>query len=177
LEDPPETIVDAAAARLLPCLPEKAKLIGIEWWIGRMRTTHVPLDFHHDRDVRLFEETGRISHPRWSSVFFLNPVRGGSLLVTDQRLARRGRNLVLVPAEARTFATVRPEANRFAVFPGNLCHGVLDALDRVPGRTLGPVPRSLRLTVVINWWSARPRGLRTWSESRAYRSLALRPNR
>jgi hypothetical protein len=175
LEDRPDNIVATAVPALLDHLPSKAGISGVEWWIGRMRTTHVPLDFHHDRDVRLFEETGRIRHPRWSSVLFLSSVRGGSLLVTDQRLRRRGSELVLVPSEARRFATVRPELNRFVVFPGDLCHGVLDAFDRVPERPLPPLPRTLRLTIVINWWTERPRGIRSWAESRAYRSLALRP--
>jgi hypothetical protein len=134
---------------------------GAEWWIGRSHTTRVPLEFHFDRDVK-----GRLRrHPRLSSVFFFNPVRGGQLAVTDQ-----------VPGSgaATRLETIAPRRNRYAVFAGNLLHGVLDARGRTPGPPLpGPAGR-LRVTLVVNYWERRPTGVPTWNESGIYRPLRRR---
>jgi len=131
---------------------------GAEWWIGRSHTTRVPVEFHFDQDVK-----GRLRrHPRLSSVFFFNPVRGGQLAVTDQ-----------VPGggTATRLETIAPRRNRYAVFAGNLLHGVLDARGRSPGRRLpGPAGR-LRVTLVVNYWERRPAEVPTWNESGIYRSL------
>ncbi len=172
IDAPPANAVEAVIADLRHHLPPSPRRIqGVEWWIGRTFTTDVKLDFHHDRDLRLFEETGRLSHPVWSSVLFFNRVRGGSLFVTNQRLRREGDALVVRPREAQSFGSVRPSPNRFAVFPGFCFHGVLDANDQPPvGRVPGPRGRA-RLTLVVNWWDRHPRDVKRWSESRAYREL------
>jgi len=131
---------------------------GAEWWIGRSHTTRIPLEFHFDQDVK-----GSLRrHPRLSSVFFFNPVRGGQLAVTDQ-----------VPGSgaATRLKTIAPRRNRYAVFAGNLLHGVLDARGRSPGQRL-PGPRGrLRVTLVVNYWERPPTDVPTWSESGIYRSL------
>lgn len=138
---------------------------GVEWWIGRSYTTHIPIGFHFDLDVR---GSGRVRHPLVSSVFFFNRVRGGQLAITDQLADRRGDP---VPAQAGQLAVVEPRPNRYALFRGDRYHGVLDARGRVPGRPL-PGPRGrLRLTLVINYWETRPAGVPTWVASRAYPAL------
>ena len=134
---------------------------GAEWWIGRSHTTRVPLEFHFDQDVKGRQRR----HPRLSSVFFFNPVRGGQLAVTDQ-----------VPGSdaATRLETIAPRRNRYAVFAGNLLHGVLDARGRTPGRRLpGPAGR-LRVTLVVNYWERRPTDVPTWNESGIYRPLRKR---
>lgn len=134
---------------------------GMEWWIGRAFTTRLPIEFHFDEDVK----GRRLRHPDWSSVFFFNAVRGGHLAVTD---ATPG------GGEARRLEAVKPRRNRYALFRGNLLHGVLDARGRTPSRPL-PGPRGrLRVTLVVNFWGRRPGGVRSWAESRAYRALKAR---
>jgi len=134
---------------------------GAEWWIGRAYTTDIPIEFHFDQDVK----GRRLRHPRLSSVFFFNSVRGGQLAVTDQAPARR---------IATRLETVAPRRNRYAVFAGNLLHGVLDARGRTPAKRLqGPRGR-LRVTLVVNYWDRRPTGVPTWTESGAYRALRER---
>ncbi len=131
---------------------------GAEWWIGRAYTTNLPIEFHFDQDVR----GRRLRHPETSSVFFFNSVRGGQLAVTDQRPGAR---------EATRIEAVKPRRNRYALFRGDLFHGVLDARGRTPGRPL-PGPRGrMRITLVVNYWDRRPAGVPAWSESGAYRSL------
>lgn len=138
----------------------RVRCAGMEWWIGRAYTTELPIEFHFDHDVR---GSGR-RHPLWSSVFFFNQVRGGHLAVTD---ARPGR-------EPTRLESVKPRRNRYAIFRGDLLHGVLDARGRTPGRPL-PGPRGrLRVTLVVNYWSRRPTGVPIWKESGAYSRLSTR---
>lgn len=165
----PACLPEAAVLELCPFIPAGRRVVGVEWWLSRMRTTDVQVDFHVDRDERLALRTGRLVLPRWSSVFFLNRCRGGLLAVTDA--PPNPANEALAP-DAQDWDLVRPIPNRFAVFDGRLTHGVLDARNRVPsGELPGNVP--LRLALIVNWWHRRPEATPRWSETRLYRPLAL----
>jgi hypothetical protein len=129
---------------------------GAEWWIGRAYTTRLPIEFHFDHDVKAGSR-----HPLLSSVFFFNSVRGGHLAVTD---ARPG-------GEPMRLETVKPRRNRYAIFPGDLLHGLLDAHGRTPGRPLPGARGRLRVTLVVNFWHRRPTDVPRWSESGLYRAL------
>lgn len=147
-----EAVFALARRARMPCR-------GMEWWIGRAYTTRLPIEFHFDEDVK-----GRARrHPVFSSVFFFNTVRGGHLAVTD---ATPG------SGKATRLQAVKPRRNRYALFAGDLLHGVLDARGRTPSRPL-PGPRGrLRVTLVVNYWEVRPTGVPTWHESGRYRSLS-----
>ncbi len=137
----------------------RAGIRGAEWWIGRSYTTALPIDFHFDEDVK----GARVRHPLLSSVFFFNSVRGGQLAITDQRPHLR---------EATRLQAVKPRRNRYAVFEGDLLHGVLDARGQTPGPRALPGPRGrLRITLVVNFWKQRPSDVPAWHESGAYRAL------
>jgi len=147
----------------------KAGARGVEWWLSRMWTHDVRVDFHRDRDERLALAGGPERHPRISSVLFLNRVKGGALAVTAQAPDPSNPSLVPLPLDADL---VGPRPNRFACFDGRLTHGVLDAENGVPvsrRRARG----ELRLTLVMNGWARRPRGVPTFEEARRYRPLAL----
>jgi hypothetical protein len=131
-------------------LARPRRCAGAEWWIGRALTHRLPIEFHFDHDVK----GRRPRHPRLSSVFFFNSVRGGHLAVTDQRPGGR---------EATRLQAVKPRRNRYAIFAGDLFHGVVGAN--------GPVARRVRITLVVNFWERRPTDVPTWWESRAYRAL------
>lgn len=133
---------------------------GAEWWIGRSWTTEVPIGFHFDEDVKARRG---LRHPLLSSVFFFNSVRGGQLAVTDATPRAEG--------PASRLETVKPRRNRYALFAGDLLHGVLDARGRTPrGKLPGPRGR-LRVTLVVNYWARRPTSVPTWKESGVYRAL------
>ena len=160
---PPANAVEEAVLALW-ALARPRGCTGAEWWIGRAYTTRIPVEFHFDQDVK----GRRPRHPRTSSVFFFNSVRGGQLAVTDQ-----------VPGAERAtrLETVAPRRNRYAIFRGDLLHGVLDARGRTPGPVLrGPRGR-MRLTLVVNFWRSRPTGVPIWRESGLYRLLGGRPRR
>src|SRR5581483_674963 len=131
---------------------------GAEWWIGRAYTTRIPVEFHFDQDVK----GRRLRHPRISSVFFFNAVRGGQLAVTDQTPGR---------GEAKRLETVAPKRNRYAMFRGNLMHGVLDARGCTPGPRLPGPPGRMRITLVVNYWERQPTSVRAWIGSGVYRNL------
>jgi len=142
---------------------------GVEWWLSRMWTHDIRVDFHRDRDERLALAGGPERHPRVSSVLFLNRVKGGALAVTSQAPDPSNPALVPLPLDADL---VGPRPNRFAFFDGRLTHGVLDAENGVPvsrGRARG----ELRLTLVMNGWSRPPHGVPTFDEARRYRVLEI----
>jgi hypothetical protein len=162
---PPSNVVEEAVA----ALGVPGRFAGVEWWLSRMRTSNVQVDFHQDRDEQLFLRTGRLVHPRWSSLLFLNRCRGGLLAVT--REAPNEANPAKAP-DVIDFALAAPRPNRFVRFEGRLTHGVLDSENQVPGARRPREPQ-LRLAIAINFWSRRPQGIPTFGESSHYRGLAL----
>ncbi len=162
------SVVEEAVLSLSRRLP--LKVAGWEWWLSRMRTSNVQVDFHRDRDERLALAGGPQRHPLRSSVLFLNRCRGGLLAVTRQ--APDPRRPALAPSLI-DFDLVEPKPNRWVHFDGRLTHGVLDAENQIPFRRLPREP-ALRLSIPINWWRSRPTGVPELSASRAYRSLVTR---
>ena len=142
---------------------------GVEWWLSRMWTHDVRVDFHRDRDERLALAGGPDRHPRVSSVLFVNRVQGGALAVTAQPPRPSNPAMVPLPLEADL---VGPRPNRLALFDGRLTHGVLDARNAVPTSRLRR-RGELRLTLVMNGWSRRPREVPTFEEAGVYPVLAL----
>jgi hypothetical protein len=168
----PRTVIEQSAESLVKRLPP-ARLrgvIGVEWWLSRMRTSNVKVDFHRDRDNALFDATGRTVNPRTSSLLYLTDSRGGLLAVT--RLKPDPSRPALAP-DTRAFDLAAPAPNRFVFFDGRLTHGVLDANNQVPTRRLRTEP-AWRIGVAINFWHRRPSAVPTWAESRHYRALAAR---
>lgn len=162
--------VTEQAAVELSARVSKRRVVGCEWWLSRMKTTDVRVDFHRDRDERLALRTGREVHPLWSSVFFLNRCRGGLLAVT--RDPPNEENDSMAPDRLDRMELARPTPNRFVVFRGNLTHGVLDARNEIPsGKLPGDPP--LRLALILNWWDHRPEGIPEWKATRIYRALQL----
>jgi len=160
----PELAVQALAARF-----RQGGARGVEWWLSRMWTHDVQVDFHRDRDERLALSGGPERHPRLSSVLFLNEVRGGALAVTAQPPQPTNPALVPLPLEADLVA---PRPNRLAMFDGRLTHGVLDARNAVPTARLRRRGQ-LRLTLVMNGWARRPHGVPGFEEAGRYPSLSL----
>jgi hypothetical protein len=166
---PPTNVVEEVITALRPTIAGRRRIAGVEWWLSRMYTTDVRVDFHQDRDEKLALRTGQLVHPRIGSVLFLNRVRGGALVVTRE-LPEEG-NPSLAPSRLDTADLVTPRPNRLAVFDGTLTHGVLDAQNRIPEGKL-PGRSRLRRTLVMNWWAHRPTDVPAWAQTRHYRALA-----
>lgn len=173
LTTPPASVIEAAALRLVRWLPPARKrgVIGVEWWLSRMRTSNVKVDFHVDRDNALFDETGRTVTPRTSSVLYVTRSVGGLLAVTSAPADPR--RPACAP-DTDDFDLVAPAPNRFVFFDARLTHGVLDARNEVPLKRL-PTQPGWRIGVAINFWHRRPRGVGTFQTSPHYRPLEIRP--
>ena len=166
--EPPDNVVALAILELHRLLNHGRRIIGAEWWLSRMRTSHVPFAFHQDRDGWHRVRTGKILHPVLSSVLFLNRCRGGSLAISER--APDEANRAAAPDGELWLAC--PRSNRFAVFPGNLTHGVLDSHNEIPGARRRRETR-LRLAVAINFWHRRPERIEAFSGSSHYPVLAM----
>lgn len=149
-----------------------AGVAGFEWWLSRMRTSDVKVDFHQDCDERLQRRGGPLVHPARGSVLFLNRCRGGLLAVTEA--PPNDANPARAPDDLSALDLVRPWPNRLALFPGDATHGVLDANGELPARRLRPA-QPLRLAIAINAWTTRPTGVPGFARSRRYAALRLPP--
>ncbi len=163
----PSNVVEQAIA----ALPPAREATGTEWWLSRMRTSNVQVDFHRDRDEKLAGQGGPDVHPLVSSVLFLNRCHGGLLAVTEE--PPNPLNPALAP-EVLALDLIEPVPNRYVRFAGHLTHGVLDAENQVPGRRLPREPK-LRLTIAINFWKKRPTGIPRFADRRIYSELAVTP--
>lgn len=166
----PSCVPEEAILALKQRLPRRDRIAGVEWWLSRMFATNVQVDFHRDRDEKLALETGQEENPRYSSVLFLNRVRGGALAVTVDPPDPDA------PAQSPAhldFTLVAPRPNRFVWFEGWLTHGVLDEENQIP-RDRRRAPSRLRRALVMNWWLARPTGLPSFSDAGVYRALVRR---
>ena len=166
LDQRPSNVVEEAVLLLRPRLPGAWQ--GVEWWLSRMRTSNVKIDFHKDRDNVLAATTGQEVHPGLSTLLYLNRSRGGLLAVT--RDPPNPKNQAMAP-DRFDFDLVEPRPNRFCFFDGRLTHGVLDAKNHIPGARLPREPQ-LRLAIAMNFWKRRPLGVPTFLKSRHYRALA-----
>ena len=175
LGTPPSNVVEQAVEVLATHLPaaKRRQVIGVEWWLSRMRTSNVKVDFHRDRDNARFDQTGVEVYPRVGSVLYLGSCRGGLLAVTKE--APNPENPAFAP-DVHDFDFVEPRANRFTFFEGSLTHGVLDATNQIPGRRLPREP-GLRLAIAVNFWAERPWEVPPFGASRHYRGLALKQPR
>ncbi|HLM42610.1 MAG TPA: hypothetical protein VK458_02030, partial [Myxococcaceae bacterium] len=142
----PSNLVEQVILALRPRVPLRRGIVGVEWWFSRMHTTDVQVDFHQDRDEKLALRGGPLVHPRFTSLLFMNSVRGGALAVT--KALPNEDNPSLAP-DTLDFDIARPRPNRFVYFRGDLTHGVLDAHNRIPTGKL-PGTSRLRVTLVMN---------------------------
>jgi hypothetical protein len=162
----PSSLVEEAVLALASVF-RSPSLVGVEWWLSRMKTNRVRVDFHQDRDEKRSQRGGAVRHPRFSSVLFLNRVRGGALAVTAQAPNPENRCCVPLPLDADLIA---PRPNRLVWFNGRLTHGVLDADNRIPG-VRARTPGEVRLSVVMNWWTTRPLDVPRFAEAGVYAAL------
>ena len=150
LDREPENVFESIIQGLRPLANPSSSVIGVEWWFSVLMTNSTPqwlLPCHFDRSDIDEKDLQKIRHPEAASVLFLNSVPYGELVVTDQVLTAQGTH----PREPKDMRFLSPKPNRYAVFPGNLYHGVI-------GRMWRPSKESrLRATMAVNWWPEKPK--------------------
>jgi hypothetical protein len=143
----PTNIVEECVGRFWTLVKPGPRCIGMEWWLGRLKHGE-SLKLHTDRDRSLRKQTGEVVHPLWSSVFYLNRFPSAPTLVLDQVLSPDGKSWV--PPEAKSGRKFPAIPNQYAVFRGDLRHGV----EAKPAK--GKPSNELRLTLLVNFWDRRP---------------------
>jgi len=153
----PRNLVEEVIERLRPVVRPSRGCVGVEWWLGRLPYGR-SLPLHFDRDMTLEKRTGRVVHPQWSSILYLNRFPSSPTVILHQVLGRDRKSLV--PAVPRYGKVVRPVPNQYVVYRGDLYHGVVasGASRRRAARLRGDARKSrrLRLTLLINYWDRRP---------------------
>jgi len=152
----PTNIVEECVSQLFILVQPGPLCIGMEWWLGRLKYGE-SLRFHTDRDRSLRKQTGQIVHPLWSSILYLNRFPSSPTVVFDQVLSPDGKSWV--PPEPTFVKTLDAIPNHYAVFRGDLRHGVVanEAEQQPPGlsRETEKSPE-LRMTLLVNYWDRRP---------------------
>jgi hypothetical protein len=152
----PTNIVEECITKLWDLARPGAQCIGMEWWLGRLKYGEA-LRFHTDRDRSLRKQTGQIVHPLWSSIFYLNRFPSSPTIVVDQVLSPDGKSWV--PEKATSSVSLEAIPNHYAVFRGDLRHGVTPneaAQKAAAASSDAGKPAELRLTLLVNDWDRRP---------------------
>jgi hypothetical protein len=150
LERNPENIFESIVTSLITLANPSANAIGVEWWFSVLKTNATPqwlLPCHFDRNDLAERDFNKIKYPEKSSVLFLNAVPYGELVVTDQMPTEKGPR----PKQPKDMRFIQPDKNLYAVFPGNLYHGVIGRMWR------SIEPTELRLAMAVNWWTEQPK--------------------
>jgi hypothetical protein len=168
LEKRPESVFESIITHLRPLAAPSSRVIGVEWWFSVLSTNASPqwiLPCHFDRNDLGEKDIDKIVYPEHASVLFFNAVPYGELVVTDQVSTKRGPE----PKQPREMVFIEPRANRYAVFPGHLYHGVIGRMWRPRRETV------LRIAMAVNWWHEKPKAayLRESRECTAALGLAL----
>ena len=150
LHRPPENIFEAVISNVKRLADPSRDVTGVEWWFSVLLTNSTPqwlLPCHFDRNDLEEKDLNKLRYPNRSSVLFLNTVPYGELVVTDQVQTEKGAR----PKQPKDMVFIHPSRNLYAVFPGQLYHGVI-------GRMWRPVKHTqLRVTMAINWWVEQPK--------------------
>lgn len=125
---------------------------GIEWWVGRLRHGE-KLRLHFDRDMTIRNATRRFVHPIKASALYLNAFPSSPMVVLDQVPSPDGRSKI--PERGATRQTIEAVPNRYAVFRGDLRHGVLPREGQAPSAAEPGTP-AFRLSLLVNYWHRRP---------------------
>jgi len=152
----PANIAEESISKLCALVRPGPKCIGMEWWLGRLKYGE-SLNFHTDRDRSLHKQTGEIVHPLWSSILYLNRFPSTPTIVLDQVLGPDGKSWV--PPEPKSGKALDAVPNEYAVFRGDLRHGVVPngASQKKRGRSRkAQKAPELRLTLLVNYWDRRP---------------------
>ncbi len=146
----PENIFESIVTSLKALAEPSTDVTGVEWWFSVLRTNSTPqwlLPCHFDRNDLSEKDLNKLKYPDRASVLFLNTVPYGELVVTDQVQTEKGAR----PKQPQDMVFIRPTRNLYAVFPGQLYHGVI-------GRMWRPIKATeLRITMAVNYWAEQPK--------------------
>ena len=129
----PANIVEETIAALIKLAVPPTTCIGTEWWLGRLGYDK-NLDFHFDQDLTRSREFGEHEYPLYASILYLNSFPSSPTVILGQ-IPGSDPNQISGsdPKNPAYRESVEAVANRYAVFRGNLLHGVVPDPDSVNG--------------------------------------------
>jgi hypothetical protein len=136
----PRLSVEQAIVLLASLLPTTDGLAGAEWWVPALRASQ-GMEWHCDCDRIVYSRDRLFVRPRISSVFYLGTIGGPTLVVDDVAADHRVRR----PQIQNGGVGFLPMPNRYGLFSGDRFHAVAISEGN-----------ELRITVAINWWTAKP---------------------
>ncbi len=152
----PSNVAEEAVIELSGLIGPPPQCIGMEWWLGRLGYGK-QLRFHFDRDMTLSKKTGQCVTPVFGSVFYLNNFNSSPTVIDDRIPGSDGKPQASTNPTLRK--SVEPIANRYAVFRGDLYHGVVPNPESVKrandNKTENDLPEA-RLTLLVNYCDRRP---------------------
>ena len=144
----PTNVAEETIVELCKLVKPPACCSGVEWWLGRLGSGQ-KLRYHFDRDMTIQKKTGRLVHPVYASVLYLNSFASSPTVVLNQVPTPDGKSKH--PPKPTARRSIDAVSNRYIVFPGNLRHGVM------PGKQPLQMPiAEMRLTLLVNYWVNRP---------------------
>lgn len=144
----PTNVAEETIAKLCQLINPPASCSGAEWWLGRLDHGK-KLRYHFDRDMTVQKQTGKLVHPIYASILYLNSFPSSPTVILNQVPSPDGKSRI--PPKPTARKSVDAVSNRYVVFPGNLRHGV------VPSRAEEEDSKSeRRLTLLVNYWVNRP---------------------
>ena len=155
-EAEPGNAAEQVIEELIRLADPPAECIGTEWWLGRLGYGE-KLPLHFDRDLTRSRKFGEHVYPIYGSIYYLNTFPSSPTLILGQVPGPDPRTKV--PAEPEFRESIGAVANRYAVFPGNLRHGVKPTRESVRESRregAGEQPARVRLCLLVNYWHCRP---------------------
>eukprot|EP01062_Namystynia_karyoxenos_P012782 TRINITY_DN14614_c0_g1_i1.p1 TRINITY_DN14614_c0_g1~~TRINITY_DN14614_c0_g1_i1.p1 ORF type:complete len:704 (+),score=196.09 TRINITY_DN14614_c0_g1_i1:74-2185(+) len=130
--------------------PEDLGIVGAEIW-AQSRSARAMINPHFDKDEALFQKSGTLITPRWSTVTYLYS-KGGPTVIFNYSITpgsvRTDDNAGKVdPEDPRDAWFVYPKVGRHVVFRGDMWHAARGDL-APPEHTASDT----RLTFLVNWW-------------------------
>ena len=125
--------------------------VGTEWWLGRLGYGE-KLPLHFDRDLTRSRKHGVHEYPVFGSILYLNDFPSSPTMVLGQVPGPDPR--IKVPKKPQFREAIGAVSNRYAVFPGNLRHGVTPDAESVAKSASSK--SEMRLSLLVNFWRRRP---------------------
>jgi len=142
----PKTAIEEAIVRLRKLVKLGDKNVGSEWWVQRISAGQDgQLGFHVDKDESIASNQHYLFHPEYASILYLTNKGGGTLIVNQYSPEGNG----YLPDLPREGHLVLPAKNKYAIFNGDLLHGV------IPGASDARAGEK-RITFLVNFWDVKP---------------------
>jgi hypothetical protein len=142
----PRNPIENAIHTLRLLIKPPDEFAGNDWWINFLPKNGASLNPHFDRDVAILAKENRYVNPIYGSILYFSNF-GSPTAFFDYRPTdyAKGKDWTKVRR-----ACVYPNKNQYAIFKGNLFHGVFPLQEGEKAND------GERITIAVGWWNYRP---------------------